>query len=239
MTTGSDFSSYSEVMELLSGKPAREYLPDIISILGNIEGLDEGTLPLLTRLLTTGSENARKEARKAFLGIVHSFQAAYEQAESDHGNMSMEEEDSRWEHFLDGYEHPVIRNNLLGVWNAANVNDESGSGMSAEEVIAGMRSVPFYVEEVDPDVDTLAGSDTYWRGMAAVAISRYSNHALVTMDRMIAGETIPAFISWAGNHDEVTKVIDIARERGTFDRRTLEGILEERHEKTALSSGFL
>jgi hypothetical protein len=238
--TGNEFPAHNEVMELLYGKPARKYLPDIISILSNIEGLHDENLPLLKRLLTSGSAKARQEVRDVFLHTATNFQMAYDSVEK--GNWSdyaKDDEESQWERFLDGHEHPVIQNKLLGVWNAANVVDETGTDVTVRDTIAGMGTMPFIVEEIDPDHDKNADSDPYWRGLAAVAISRHGNPSIVTMDREVLSDTVTGFIEWAGTHDDITKVIDVARERGSFDRRLLEEILAEQGEKTALSSGVL
>jgi hypothetical protein len=227
-------------MELLYGKPARKYLPDIISILSNIAGLHDDNLPLLLRLLTSGSAKAREEVRDVFLHTATNFQMAYDSMEhgqwSDHAK---DDEESQWERFLDGHEHPVIQNKLLGAWNAVNVMEEAGSNIILKDTISGMSKLGILLKSVNPDRDAAASTDRYWRGLAAVAVSRDGLPHLIEKDWLELDVTVPGFIEWAGNHEDITKIIDVARERGSFDRDLLEGILAERCEKAALSSGVL
>jgi hypothetical protein len=234
-----EFPAHNEVMGLLYGTPARNYLPDIISILSNIEGLDEDTLPLLVRLLTTGSQNAREDVRKAFVATAASFQTAFDEAEHTHGQGDWNEYEDRWDRFLDGYERPFIRNRLLEVWNAANVIDETGSNVIIRDIISGMDKLAILLKSVNPDCDDAASTDRYWRGLAAIAVSRDGLPHLTEKGWVKLDVAVPGFIEWAGNHEDIATVIDVARERDSFDRGLLEGILVEQGDKTALSSGVL
>lgn len=236
--TSHEFPEHNDVMVLLYGHPSSKCPPEATSILSNIDGLDEAVLPLLKRLLTTGSARAREDARNAFLVIVTKFQTAYDESEYSADDNRDEQED-RWERFLDGYENPVIRNSLLRVWNASNVIDEAGSNAVPKEIISGMGMFSVLLKSVKPDYDEGASNDYYWRGLAATAIVGDGMPSFTENDWVKMDVTVPGFIEWAGNHEDITTVIDVARERDSFDRDLLEGIIAERGEKTALSSGVL
>lgn len=231
-------TNYRELIELLYGEPPAWSTPDIMEALRHIDHLDEDVLPLLPRLLTTGSQTARSKVRTAFVNIITAFQNAYSASE-EASPEDYESRDNEWERFLDGYERPTIRNNLLGVWNAANVVGEASGDYSVDQIIEGMGSIPFYVDDVDPDSDAAAAGDSYWRGIAATAIIRFRNSDFIIMKTDAILNAVPGFIEWAGAHDDIAKVISLAVERSSFDRCLLEGIIAEQQGANALSPGVL
>ena len=231
--TSNEFPRHNEIIAVLYGTPARQYPRDIMTILDAIAMLHKENLPLLARLITTGSVEARKQTRKAFLDIISQFQSTFPDPDAGFGIGYYEEYDDEWENLLERYEHPTVVHNLLDVWSAVNVMDEIGLMADPQDIIFGVGTMRTYMQGMPHDF-AQESVYQYWRGIVASTIVRHRTPFMV-------GDStdLRSFAEWSGKHDDIGNVIDTACERLTLDREILQGIMDERDAESALREGFL
>lgn len=177
---------------------------------------DKKTLPLAARLLTTGSDIAQSNVRAVLDTAVSDIMCA--QGESYDDELWMDKCSTAWS--------PFIKHNMLAAWNAGNLLEETGSSDNP-------RFLENDIIQIDSALNPLAtygdrsADSTYWRGLAAAAMTRVYHH---TKDD---AKTIRGFVLWAGKHDDVTRVISTATERGTFNVVSLRELMDEQ-DRTAV-----
>lgn len=236
-----EFPRHGDFIHLLYGKPAVNRPAEIVQIVDIIDGYDENNLSLLTRYLTTGSPEARQHIREYIIEITTHFQNAFDADEHSMGGDYDNYEEQMlgaevlWEIAVERYEHPIIPDMAHCLWNTANVLADTHSSFTVSEVMGNNILVRNTITNACTSLDGVVPEVQQWRGIAALTISRMNAAEPVFLD----AEHLPGFIQWAGAHEDIGKVIDVASERRTFHHETLQGILLEQKGKPALGSGVL
>lgn len=168
----------------------------------------DATLPLFTRLLTTGTDTAREIT----VGVIRAMlnEIANSQLPGSEYDVVVSEED-RYLWF------PYSHTKALQVWNAINVLDESGEPSDDGEVLAQINVLRYYYDALNPEINHFPMTDEYWRGVTAVAAA--------VVEPMVNSD-LPAYIAWAGSHSDIKRVMDVAHERNTFNVDTLVAVIE-------------
>jgi hypothetical protein len=181
---------------------------------------DPETLPYISKLLTTGSERGREEILEVFRNQLNRLANHYTY---DGDDWRVRSEDIR---------SPFLEGELNLRWVLANLADELpgyrdeipgggtlGSIMNIHHSHAGYHNRSH--QAMEPE---------YWRGIAAIHLSGLPYRAKDNTDK---------FIWWAGRHDNLGAVIQLASERRTLDVDTLSGVLAQYDPKSPIRDGFL
>lgn len=222
-------SRHDDLIALLYGDPAVNCPMDIVNHLGMIDGEDGSTLPLFRRCLTTGTEEAREAVRKHLTSKLATLQDAYDDEET--GAVA----EDRWDQSCEEMFAPTVTNDVCRIWNTANVIMESGCALSLFEVLYNISYMESLVPEARPSHHGNPMDDSYWRGIAAITVSRCTTAYPLSLD----ASQFSGYITWAGNHSDISAVIDIARERRTFDRTVLEAVLNTQDRSSPVRGGVL
>lgn len=161
---------------------------------------DERTLATLERLLTTGSESAKKEVAVVVQRIISILRI----------DRSFEKDAVPAD----------FRTNMLRIWNSANVHNESGTTNPLDNLFEDLVELEAIIPELD-ESNGNADRDSYWRGESALAITR----VLIDPEDTERRSQVQTFVEWAGNHPDIRSVIDLAIDRQSIDRELLDPIL--------------
>jgi hypothetical protein len=134
---------------------------------------------------------------------------------SEHDVVISDEDKYSW------FPHSHIQ--VLRVWNAINVLDESGEPSDDGEVLAQINVLQYYYDALNPEINHFPTTDEYWRGVAAVASA--------VVNPMVQRD-LPDYIAWAGSHPDIKRAISIAHERNTFHLDTLTAVIEAQDQNT-------
>jgi len=204
----------SELTELIYGQTDHEN-SRYISMLHKDH---QDSIPLFIRCLTTGSDDAKTSARVAVEEIIERLREAYADCEYP---------EDIW--IYDGHKlwHPHSTIQVLSVWNVLNVLNEIGEEVEEETEVT--EKGKDYLERVPSLVDS-AFEDYFWRGVTALELSGVEP----------TRNNLEEYIEFAGNHADVSRVIEISRTRGMSNAKELRAILQQQDETTtALCEGAL
>lgn len=198
-----------EVFDLLdeSELAGERLLPALVLV-----GADHAdTLPIFKRCLATGTEQARREARRFVCALMNGIHKS-----AEHEPL-----------------YPQTPANLLWVWNGVNVLNEMGITYVDEDYDIFTKSS--YLEGYYPNLEREALgyplSDEYWRGIAAMTLTGL---------RPDPEEDVLGYVMWAGAQADVAKAINTAKDRNTLNVETLTGIIAQQDTtKPPLNSGIL
>jgi hypothetical protein len=176
-----------------------------------IECLDENdktATPLLVNLLTTGSEGTRSQTRMVLAKTLYDL-VTWQGTAAYSGPWTNQNYDP-WAQ--------DIKHKAISAWHAMSVIEETGRVDTPEEVAKAMEQIDWFLHPLSTRGDR-SDFPTYWRGLAAAALI---NVEPTDRNRRDAFQ----FPVWAGNHEDISGVIDIAEERKTFNISTITGIME-------------
>lgn len=105
-------------------------------------------------------------------------------------------------------------------------------GNGAGEAILDRRMNDFVPLLFPPLRGPLRG-DSYWRGVVAIFLATPEGMELPALKDQ------QAFIEWAGKHNDVKTIIDVALERKTYNVETLRFLVEENGSHKAVREGAL
>lgn len=177
-------------------------------IIENLDENDKTAVPLLINLLTTGSEDTRSHARNALATALYDL-VSWQGTAAYSGPWTNQS--------LDPWAQD-IKHKTISAWNAMSVIEETGSAETPKEVANAMEKLDFFLHPLSTRGDRSDFPD-YWRGLAAAALS---NVEPTEGNRRDAFQ----FPVWAGNHEDISGVIEIAKERQSFNISTITGIME-------------
>jgi hypothetical protein len=190
-----------------------------------IERLDESdktATPLLVNLLTTGSEDTRSQVRMALATALYDL-VTWQGTAAYSGPWTNQNYDPWAQN---------IKHKAISAWHAMSVIEETGRVDTPEEVAKAMEQIDWFLHPLSTRGDR-SDFPTYWRGVAAAALS---NVEPTDKNRKDAFQ----FPVWAGNHEDVARVIEIAKERQTFNIPTITEIMGMQDEAaTPLRQGTL
>lgn len=196
----------------------------------------ESTLPLIRRLLTTGTPLGKERVRYLVKVALRNVQV---QVQESHKNLD-------WKLNCNNSMHPKLSEQLMRNWNISNVVNESGSEKAYGQVFREVRLYhdDFMLTDYSSAVDT--SSDTYWRGIAALNITGVMFRPSPTRrGRVQARGELEfyrksfEFICWAGKHQDVRLVTKTASERQTVDITVLKEAINGDSGVPAISAGAL
>lgn len=205
--------SIEHLRALIYGKDADTFDKAYLSLM---EEDDKRTIPLAIRLLTTGSDIARSQVRATLESALYRLADAY-------GNSDVDE---LWRDRCREAMSPYIKHNMLAAWSASDLIDELE--IDTNPTLLGDR-----VTMIDDDLATQldrSGDEKYWRGLAITALTGIKVDRFNPQDKSLKNARV--FAPWAGKHEDPARLIEIAKERGTLEVRTLLGVMDEQ-DKTA------
>ena len=200
---------------------------DTARCLAIIDADHKDTIPVFDRCLSSGTSAAREVTADFLREVFAEIKGSVE-----HGP----EIDSEWEHvtLYDAklwYPHSAAQ--ALQIWNTVNVLQESGSSHDMEDTFTEINNMSIVYYEMDPKTAGYPLTDEYWRGRAAVALTGIYPDGRERRD-------LTPFISWAGEHKDIARVIDTAKERNTINIEVLAGVLEQQRSiSSPLTQGTL
>lgn len=177
-------------------------------VLGMMHRDNETTLPLFTRLLTTGTDTARDITSTVIRSMISEVIHA-QIRRSPHDVVVSDEDNGSW--------FPYSHVQVLRAWNTMNVLEEAGEPSDDGEVIHQVAVLQDYYDALNPAANGFPSSDEYWRGVAAVAAA---------VVEPMTNSDLPDYIAWAGSHPDIKRAMDVAYERNTFNVDTLVAVIE-------------
>ena len=237
-------SKFNEVIDLIRDYEGSMDDPDLAMYLRYIDDDNSTTLDLFKRCLTTGSPEARHHAK----AYVHEMISDIKEAADSSGSGFKDEADGYGDFEFEYDDHwnwvdncqdswfPRSSHNMLRLWNAYNVMDETGEGEKRTDTLYDITELGVTLSELDPENNRLSLTDGFWRAAAAVSLSRID---IAPTDRQEC-ENLKDFIPWAGSHPDIAMVISTVAERQTVHKETLEEIIAEKQQTSAaVSEGVL
>lgn len=220
---------YADTLALIYSDDPSEQPMEAESLIFLLDSANNETLPLLQRLLSTGVPEAQVNVRQAVQESLNDIGDAQRQ-----GQRLADGED-----YLQNVYGSFIQHGLAGdalrIWNAFNVRDETGSDISMESLFMTIGELESSYTEMDPVFTEYPKDEWYWRGVTAVAMSRYREGEQVTANR----DDIKEFIEWSGKHEDITRVIEMASERGTIHTETIRSLMELQDPSSPVREGIL
>lgn len=177
-------------------------------IIENLDENDKTAVPLLINLLTTGSEETRSHTRMVLATTFYDL-VAWQGTAAYSGPWPNQTLDP----WAQGIKH-----NAISAWSAMSVIEETGRVETPKGLANAMEKLDWFLHPLSTRGDR-SGFPDYWRGLAAAALS---NVVATDSNRRDAFQ----FPVWAGNHEDIAGVIDIAEERKSFNISTITGIME-------------
>lgn len=176
-------------------------------IIENLDENDKTAVPLLISLLTTGSEGTRSHARMALATTFYDL-VTWQGTAAYSGPWTNQSVDP-WAQ--------DIKHKTISAWHAMSVIEETGGVEKPEELAKAMEKLDLFLHPLSTRGDR-SEFPTYWRGLAATALT---NVEATDSNRKDAFQ----FPVWAGNHEDIDRVIEIAKERQTLNIPTITGIM--------------
>lgn len=189
-------ASETKVIPHVMSTPDQKRQAMIEKVLGNAPA---EMIALVDRLTTTGTATGREWILKP-IGAYRFGQTA----KKKFGHIVASEETA---------EEVMI--NMLELWNAGNVADETGR---VGEVDFTKEGNFVYLEHSVRETLT----DNQWRGYAAL---RLGIEPLLDQDIKFEYGDVDEFINWAGEQDDISAVVSFARERRTMNVTVLSGLV--------------
>lgn len=177
-------------------------------------------IDLIEKVVTTGSDRARRESRAEVRSILGEIAEAYTK------------KGSSWKEDCGHIIGPRMIEELMHTWNIFEMESIYPTGSSH---FASARKMGWALQAVGPGE---LGLTTYpvnyesWRGLAALAASGASNSV---HDR----SELLRFVVYAGKHSDIKAVLDVARDRETIDADLIEGVIRQSGSSNALKKGAL
>lgn len=222
-----EVSPLDDLTDLLSadGEVASK-VPDLRMILEMINKDHAESVSLFIRLLASGTEAARDRALGVIKTNLIDIQDAFDSFR--HGESGSP---NWWEDCIDSW-HPTADSNVLRAWHTMTVIEEADNGVNANDVFYQISDLEIMFTAVDPRFQNYPTEDGFWRGVAALAMCEEAPYKE-------EDSTLKKFIEWAGNHDDVRKVIGVAKERDTIRVDVLEDILSRQDANSPVREGLL
>lgn len=212
--------THGEIADLLRAEG--QHVEDAEKCLELLQEKDDGVLPLAWELLTTGNSDGRKLVAGKLAENMLSIAESYEK------------NPAKWRRTT--FKNRFLAPELAKVWSIANVCEELGMSLDIDDKksfyqVYGPISNYHYVlhqgmypkAAVEPD---------YWRGFIALFHVK-SERPYIDI------ENAEPFMTWAGKHENLRAVVDVARERETLDVNTLSGVLEDQNPSSPVRDGVL
>lgn len=174
---------------------------------------DMTTVPFAVRLLTTGTPTGRAFAQNELRGSLESIMESH----SEHDN-----DDDWWNRNHIAWS-PFAKQDMVLAWCAGNVYEEHQGEerqIDVHSLIKSARTLDAIFEPRLRRVDR-SGDTGYWRGLCAIALTELGRGGIPRADM---GEA-RIFADWAGAHEDISRIISTADERGTLDYYNLREVL--------------
>lgn len=178
------------------------------------------TLPYISKLLTTGSQSGRDATLERFRTQLNKI--------ADHYVYEFED----WRVRSEDLRSPHLEEVLSLTWTAANMADElpvHRDELSYRNALSQISAINnSHQRHYDQSQRTM--EPAYWRGITAIHLSGLPYRAKPNTVK---------FIWWAGRHENIGAVIELAAERKTLDVDTLSGLLEHYDPESPIRDGYL
>jgi hypothetical protein len=200
--------SIEHLRALIYGKDADTFNKEYLSLMDDD---DKKIIPLAIRLLTTGSDIARSQVRATLESALYRLADAYDRSDID----------ELWRDRCRDARSPYIKHDMLTAWTASNIIDELE--LTDNPSILGNKVT--YLDEALATVLDRSMNDHYWRGLAIAALTDLKVDRYNPQDGSLRNARV--FAPWAGEHSDPARLINVAKERGTLEVRTLIGVMNE------------
>jgi hypothetical protein len=192
----------------------------IVAALVLIHDDEPSAIDLISKVLTTGSAQAREESREELRSMLGEVTDSYAKNGKD------------WKNDCGHITGPRMVEELMHTWNIYQLEELYPTGDSS---YASARKLGWALYAIGP---TQLGLTDYpvnyesWRGLAALAASGASNS-------VHSKEELTIFVRYAGSHPDLRAVLDIARERNTIDVELIEQVIKQSGTINPLRQGTL
>lgn len=197
---------------------------------------DEGTLPLITRLLSTGTHSGKERVRYLVRSALRHVQAQYK---TSHLNLD-------WKLNCGNALSPRLSDQIIRNWNISNVLEETEATAEFGQTLREVGAAHDYFAWTDYPFKGETVSDEYWRGLAALKLTGVELQSAPerrararVRDEYSFHEKSFEFIRFAGAHNDIRVVTHTATERQTIDVTALNKFIGGDSGVTAVSAGAL
>lgn len=227
-----EHDDFEDVLRLVLLVPtsASAITPHFRGLLEEVRDNDPDSITLAARLLTTGSSAAQERAANSLFEALANMRTARDIYGDKGANETWRERNCArsWS--------PEIKHDMVGAWHLSQMIEETGQTFESDE----MDGLERRLRSTDPrptnfgrNTDDYSRDDSHWRGLAVLTLTD------LQFD-YTQKEEIIKFLPWAGNHEHPDQIIDLASERGTFERDTLTTLLTtQENTAPALRQGTL
>lgn len=197
---------------------------------------DENTLPLITRLLSTGTHSGRERVKYLVRSALRGVQAQYK---TSHLNLD-------WKLNCATALSPHLSAQIIRNWNISNVLEETEAPDAFGQTLRDVGVSHDYFAWTDYSFKGETVSDGYWRGLTALKLTGVEFQSspdrrarALARDEYSFHEKSFEFIRFAGEHNDIQLVTRTAKERQTIDVATLMGCISGHSGVPAVAAGTL
>jgi hypothetical protein len=197
---------------------------------------DESTLPLITRLLSTGTHSGRERIKYLVRSALRAVQV---QHKTSHLNLD-------WKLNCATALSPHLSAQIIRNWNVSNVLEETEAPDEFGQTLRDVGASHDYFAWTDYSFKGETVSDEYWRGLTALKLTGVEFQPAPdrrararVRDEYSFHEKSFEFIRFAGEHNDIRIVTQTAKERQTIDVSTLSKFIGGDSGVPAVSAGAL
>lgn len=194
------------------------------------------TVPLMKRLVSTGTPQARKLAASVVRRNCHFIAEA----------RKWEDRDPDWKNRVELVWNPNGASEILRRWVLGSILDETGGVYEDALLIAGVDAAAHGMTTSGFTSAVKKNTESYWRGLSALYLSKVVFRADKELRARAQSKArydfyaqVDEFIEWAGNYDNINTVIDTAREHKTIVVADLKDIIAQSVATPALAKGVI
>jgi hypothetical protein len=197
---------------------------------------NEGTLPLITRLLSAGTHSGRERVKYLVRSALRHVHVQYK---TSHLNLD-------WKLNCGNALSPRLSEQIIRNWNISNVLEETEDAAEFGQTLRDVGASHDYFGWTDYPFKGETASDEYWRGLTALKLTGVEFRPAPdrrararVRDEYSFHEKSFEFIRFAGEHDDIQIVTKTAKERQTIDVATLRECISGDSGVPAVSAGAL
>ena len=176
---------------------------------------------LIKRLTHTGSATAREMVAAKLRSVFSEIEDA----------RSHQETDEYWRYRCEHAWSPVLGRDLRGKWNVGNVIEETGGDHDKDELASSVAQTAHTLSASEYPMTINPDTNAYWRGLAALSLSKVFYRTDKNLRQRAQAKArydydgiINEFVDWAGEHSDITSVIETAKKKRTIEVSRLQHV---------------
>jgi hypothetical protein len=119
---------------------------------------------------------------------------------------------------------PFAKQRMMLAWCAGNIHEEDQGNdreIDVHDLIQSAGDIDAIFEPKLRRIDR-SGDTKYWRGLCAIVLTEMGRRGILR-DSV---DNARIFADWAGSHEDISRIISTANERGTLDYYNLSEVLK-------------